>query len=111
MSDINTQALRVALDIANQEGTLKAQRIERLESALMQEQDRSEYLARASVAVRQRLNVFKEIARCAQETESLVEMRPAECWEAKDQAALDHLDRALRAQAGERPLFDLEEGA
>lgn len=63
----------------------------------------------ALTLARHRLVLFKEVARCAQECETTVELRPAEFWEAGDQLALDRIDLAIRTLNGETPLFDLQE--
>jgi hypothetical protein len=68
----------------------------------------NEFLEIASILAK-RLRLFQKTAMQAKETESRIDMDPAELWEPEGQAALDKFDEAINRHNGLQPLFSEEE--
>lgn len=65
-------------------------------------------LLTAAQRAAKRLRVFQVIAIQASNTDSRVDLAPAEMWEPEDQAVLDALETEIRLANGERPLMDIQ---
>lgn len=61
-------------------------------------------LRAAAAMMAARLQVFRTLAKQAQETESRIELDPRELWESADEAALTAYETALNEINGARPL-------